>query len=233
MENLKNSANTMKNWLRDDRPREKLLEKGASVLSDAELIAILLQHGYKSKSALDLAREVLQSAKGNLNELGKYSGQMLTAMKGIGPAKAALIMAAIELGRRRQATVPASKAVIRSSADIAQVLQAQLQDYSFEVFAVVYLNRANKINQIEIVSKGGITGTVADPRIILRRALEEAATGIILCHNHPSGSLRPSQADLQLTQKIAQAARLLDIDVKDHLIVSEEGYFSFADEGLL
>jgi DNA repair protein RadC len=154
-------------------------------------------------------------------------------IKGIGEAKAITITAALELGRRRQSASPLEKTAISSSHDIAQYLQVRLKDYRHEVFAVLFLNRANKINHFEIVSEGGITGTVADPRIILRKALEQDAVNIILCHNHPSGSLRPSRADEQLTVKIKEASRFLDITVLDHIIVSEDGYYSFADEGLL
>ena len=154
-------------------------------------------------------------------------------IKGIGEAKAITIAAALELGRRRQSANPLQKTIISTSRDIAGYLQVRLKDYRHEVFAVLFLNRANKINHFEIISEGGITGTVADPRVILRKALEEDAVNIILCHNHPSGSLKPSRADEQLTTKIKEAARLLDIAVIDHIIVSETGYYSFADEGLL
>jgi DNA repair protein RadC len=154
-------------------------------------------------------------------------------IKGIGEAKAVTIAAALELGRRRQALASLEKSVVSSSTDIAGYLQTRLKDYRHEVFAVLFLNRANKINHFEIVSEGGITGTVADPRIILKKALEEDAVNIILCHNHPSGSLKPSRADEELTHKIKEAARYLDIKVLDHIIVSDAGYFSFADEGIL
>lgn len=157
----------------------------------------------------------------------------LQKIKGIGVAKAIVIAAALEIGRRRHASAALEKTVIKSSRDIAQYIRAVIKDYSYEVFAVLYLNKANKINHFEIISRGGLTGTVADPRIILKIALEQEATSIILCHNHPSGNLRPSKADEELTQKIKTAARYLDILTMDHLIVSEEGYYSFADEGLL
>ncbi len=224
---------SIKEWSKDDRPREKLLLSGAGNLSNSELLAILIQNGTRQKSALDLAKEVLKLGKDNLWELGKLSIHDLMRINGIGKAKAIIITAALELGRRRQATMPREKEVISTSSDIARYLQVKLQDYRHEVFAVLFLNRANKVNHFEIVSEGGITGTVADPRIILRRALEENAVSIILCHNHPSGSLRPSRADEQLTGKLKEAARLLDISVIDHIIVSENGWYSFADEGLL
>ena len=176
---------------------------------------------------------MLRLGKDNLMEMGKLSVRELMKIKGIGEAKAISIVAALELGRRRQSSLPAVKSIVTCSSDIARFLQAKLQDQRREVFAVLFLNRSNKINHFEIVSEGGITGTVADPRIILRRALEEDAVSIILCHNHPSGSLKPSRADEQLTGKIRDAARLMDIQVLDHIIVSDSGYYSFADEGLL
>lgn len=224
---------SIKQWAKDDRPREKLRTKGAPALSDSELLAILLHHGTREKSAVDLAKEILLLGKNNLSELGRLSIADLSRIKGIGEAKAITIIAALELGRRRQASASLEKPVIASSSDVARYLQSLLRDHRHEVFAVLFLNRANKINHFQVVSQGGITGTVADPRIILKRALEEDAVSIILCHNHPSGALKPSRADEELTLKIKEAARYFDIKVLDHLIVSEEGYFSFADEGLI
>lgn len=224
---------SIKHWAKDDRPREKLLLNGAENLSNSELLAILIHNGSREKSAVDLAKEVLKLGKDNLSELGRLSIKDLMKIKGIGEAKAITIAAALELGRRRQSANPLQKTIISTSRDIADYLQTRLKDYRHEVFAVLFLNRANKINHFEIISEGGITGTVADPRIILRKALEADAVNIILCHNHPSGSLKPSRADEQLTSKIREAARLLDIAVIDHIIVSETGYYSFADEGLI
>ena len=224
---------SIKEWAKDDRPREKLLTKGAESLSDSELLAILIHNGSKEKTAVDLAKEILKLGKDNLIELGKLSLTDLMKIKGIGEAKAITIAAALELGRRRQSAAPLGKPVMQTSGDIADYLKTKLKDYRHEVFAVLYLNRANKINHFEIISEGGITGTVADPRVILRRALEKDAVNIILCHNHPSGSLKPSRADEQLTVKIKEAAKFLDITVLDHVIVSEDGHFSFADEGIL
>jgi DNA repair protein RadC len=223
----------IKQWAKDDRPREKLLLTGAENLSNSELLAILIQKGSREKSAVDLGKEILRLGKDNLNELGKLSVKELMKVKGIGEAKAITITAALELGRRRQGTGVLDKQIVGSSSDIAKWLQSKLKDFRHEVFGVLYLNRANKINHFEIVSQGGITGTVADPRVILRKALEEDAVNIILCHNHPSGSLKPSRADEQLTLKIREAASYFDIKVLDHIIVSENGHFSFADEGLL
>ena len=224
---------SIKNWAKDDRPREKLLNNGSSILSNSELIAILINHGTREKSALELAQDVLRAGKDNLNELGKLSVKELMKIKGIGEAKAVSIVAALELGRRRQAAASREKEVITSSADVANYLQTILKDYKHEVFAVLFLNRSNKINHFEIISEGGITGTVADPRIILKKALEEDAVSLILSHNHPSGSLKPSKADEELTHKIKEAARYFDIKVLDHIIVSDDGYYSFADEGLM
>jgi DNA repair protein radc len=224
---------SIKNWAKDDRPREKLLGRGPAILSDSELLAILINNGNREKSALDLAQDVLRLGKNSLSELGKLSVRELMKIKGIGEAKAITITAAMELGRRRQAATSRDKMVVTSSSDVAMYLQTVLRDYKHEVFAVLFLNRANKINDFKIISEGGITGTVADPRIILKKALEEDAVSLILCHNHPSGSLKPSRADEELTQKIKEAAKYFDIKVLDHLIVSDDGYFSFADEGIL
>lgn len=224
---------SIKNWSPDDRPREKLLNKSASALSDSELIAIIINNGSKEKSAVDLAREVLQLSKNSLSELGKLSVREIMKIKGIGVVKAITLTAALELGRRRQDAPFLGKTVVKESKDVANYLRSLLRDHKHEVFVVIYLNRSHKINHVEIVSEGGMTGTVADPRIILKKALEENAVSLILCHNHPSGNLRPSKADEELTYKIKEAARFLDIKVIDHLIVSEEGYFSFADEGLI
>ena len=223
----------IKGWSAGDRPREKFREKGGGSLSDAELLAILIQNGTREKSALDLGKELMQRSKNNLVELGRLSIRELMKIKGIGMAKAISIAAALELGRRRLATENLDKPLVTSSSSVARYLQARFRDLPHEIFAVVFLNRANKIIHFEIVSSGGITGTVADPRIILKKALEEEAVSLILCHNHPSGSLRPSRADEELTLKIKEASRFFDIKVLDHVIVSSEGYFSFADEGLI
>ena len=233
MENINKPSTPIKSWAIDDRPREKLLTKGAVALSDSELIAILINNGSKEKSAVELAKDILRIGDHNLNELGKLTLKEFQKVKGIGEAKAITIIAALELGRRRHAGTYLEKPIIRSSTDLAQYLRISIKDYSYEVFGVVFLNKANKINHFEIISRGGITGTVADPRIILRKALEEDATSIVLCHNHPSGNLKPSRADEDLTHKIKEAAKYFDIVVMDHIIVSEEGYYSFADEGIL
>jgi len=233
MEKRNNNNQSIKNWAYGDKPREKMLEKGVNALSDSELIAILINNGSREKSAVELAKEILKLGKDNLNEFGKLSIKEMQKIKGIGNAKAIIISAALELGRRRHTCNPLEKTFIGNSQEIAQYLKILLKDYSYEVFAVIFLNRANKIKHFEIISRGGITGTVADPRLILKKAIEEEATSIILSHNHPSGNLKPSRADEEITDKIKQAASYLDIKVLDHIIVSEEGYFSFADEGML
>jgi DNA repair protein RadC len=233
MENVNKPSTSIKNWAIDDRPREKLLAKGAAALSNSELLAILINNGSKNKSAVELAKEILKLGNDNLNELGKLSLNDFKKVKGIGEAKSIIITAALELGRRRHASAALEKTVVKSSKDIAAFLQTTLKDYNYEVFAVVFLNRANKINHFEIISKGGITGTVADPRVILKKALEEDATAMVLCHNHPSGNLKPSRADEELTKKIKEAAAYFDIKIIDHIIVSEDGFYSFADDGIL
>lgn len=233
MEIPKKPSTSIKNWSVDDRPREKMQAKGALALSNSELLAILINNGNKDKSALEIAKDVMALGQNNLNELGKLSLKEFQKLKGIGIAKAITIAAALELGRRRQASELLSKTIVRTSGEIANYLMAILKDYTHEVFAVVFLNRANKIISFQIISTGGLTGTVADPRVILKKAIEAEACSIVLSHNHPSGSLKPSRADEELTQKIRMAATYLDIKVIDHIIVSDEGYFSFADEGLL
>ena|SRR5436190_12676178 len=233
MENFNKHSTSIKNWAVDDRPREKLLAKGPEALSNSELLAILINNGHKERSALELAKDVLKLGDNNLNELGKVSLASLKKIKGIGVAKAVILAAALELGRRRHASTPLEKSTIHTSKDIAEYVRTMIKDYGYEVFGVLFLNQSNKVNHFEIISRGGITGTVADPRVILRKALDTEATSIILCHNHPSGSLKPSRADEELTRKIKEAASYFDIKVMDHLIVSEQGYYSFSDEGLL
>ena len=225
---------SIKEWSEDDQPRKKLLRKGPPSLSNSELLAILINTGTPNTSALDVAKKLLQSSNNDLQKLAGLSvqGMVKQKVKGLGEAKAVLIAAALELGVRRNASDHIRDRITKSD-DIANYLRATLEYRKQEVFAVVFLNRGNKITHLEIISEGGMTGTVADPRIILKKALEHDATAIILCHNHPSGNLKPSKADELLTQKIKQASALLDIHVMDHIIVSNEGYFSFADEGYL
>jgi DNA repair protein RadC len=233
MESSNKSSTSIKNWAIDDRPREKLASKGRESLSDSELLAILINTGSGKSSAVDLAKEVLKLGGNNLDELGKLSLKDMMSVKGIGEAKAITLVAALELGRRRQAGFPLNKTQVRSSKELADYLKTALKDYEHEVFAVVFMNRANKINHFQVLSSGGISHTIVDPRIIFKRALEVKATSIVLCHNHPSGNLRPSRQDEALTAKLKEAGTLLDINVVDHLIVSDEGYYSFADEGMI
>lgn len=233
METVNKSSTSIKNWALDDRPREKLLTKGSQTLSDSELLAILINTGSGKRSAVQLAREVLELGGNNLDKLGKLSLKDLMEISGIGEAKAITIIAALEFGRRRQASRPVDKISIGDSNALASYLKTSLKDHHHEVFAVVFLNRANKINHFQVMSIGGMSQTIVDPKTIFIKALEVKATSIVLCHNHPSGNLKPSRADEEITQKLKNAGRLLDIQVLDHLIVSDEGYFSFADEGIL
>ena len=230
-----NSEKTLsiKSWSPDDRPREKLILKGKSALSDAELIAILLGSGTNSLSAVDLAKKVLQPAGNNLHELARQTVKDLVKIKGIGEAKALTIVAALELGRRRRDFDGNEKPKIMGSRDAYDVVKSDLLDIGHEEFWILLLNRANRVIKKSQISQGGVAGTVADPKIIFKLALEELASGIILAHNHPSGNLTASQADLDLTKKLKDAGKLLDIQVLDHLIVAGQKYFSFADEGLM
>ena len=223
---------SIKTWAEKDRPHEKLLSKNPGSLTDSEILAILIGKGSREKNAVDLAKELLGSVKNNLNELGRLEIHDLLKLNGIGKVNAVVILAALELGRR-YGTGALEKPVVRDSHQVAGYLRVMLQDQLREVFAVIFLNQANRVNHFEVISQGGITGTVADPRIILKKALESHAVNLILCHNHPSGNLKPSKADEELTFKIREAARFFDIKVIDHIIVSHEGYFSFADEGMI
>lgn len=220
-------------WAEEDRPREKLLLKGKSVLSDAELIAILIGSGTRSISAVDVAKMILSNANYNLNELAKFSIKELKKVKGIGEAKAITIVSALELGRRRKDSEFAEKVKITCSNDIYQFMKPELLDMPKEEFWVLLLNRANRLIKKEQISSGGVSGTVADPKIIFKAALDQYASSIILVHNHPSGNLKPSQADIKLTNKMKEAGSLLEIPVLDHIIFGDEGYLSFADEGML
>lgn len=223
----------IKNWAEDDRPREKLLQKGKISLSDAELIAILIGSGSRNESAVDLCKKILATSDHSLNELGKLSIPQLMKFKGIGLAKAVTIIAAMELGRRRRTEEALERKKITSSSSVFEIMQPVIGDLAHEEFHILYLNNSNKVINRTQLSKGGITGTLVDVRLALKMALEHGATSIILCHNHPSGNLNPSSADKQLTQKLKTAGESLDIKILDHLIVTEKSYFSFADEGLL
>jgi DNA repair protein RadC len=225
--------NTIKQWAKDDRPREKMISLGAENLSDSELLAILIHNGTPKKSAVDLAKEVLQLSDNDLNELGKLSIKDLTRVKGIGEAKAITIAAALELGRRRQAGNIQHKKFLTKSKDIAGYLQERYRDMDRELFGVVYMNIRNKILGIEILSEGGIASTIVDTRIIFKKALEKTAVNLVLFHNHPSGNPNPSEQDKRITDKLRQAAKIMEMNVIDHIIVSESGYLSFADEGYM
>jgi DNA repair protein RadC len=220
-------------WARGDRPREKLLDKGPQALSDAELIAILMITGTLGKDAVKLARAVLERNHNSLIELGKRSVRDLMKMEGIKEAKAIAIAAAMEIGRRRQIAMALERPVIKDSPTAAAYLRPQLVDYPYEVFGVLYLNQSGGLKHFEKISQGGITATTVDPRLIFKKAFEEDAVSIIVSHNHPSGSLRPSKADEALTAKICEGAKYMDIKLLDHIIVGDQGYFSFANEGLL
>lgn len=227
------SSFTIKNWAHDDRPREKLLQKGRSSLSDAELLAILIGSGSRSQSAVDLCKKILSDTGNNLGELGKLSVKKLMSYNGIGEAKALTIVAAMELGRRRRAGEALEKKKINSSASVFELMQPEIGELPHEEFWIIYLNNSNKVIEKHPLSKGGITGTLVDVRLVLKKALELGATSLILTHNHPSGNLNPSTSDKQLTQKLKTAGESLDIKILDHIIVTEKSYFSFADEGLL
>jgi DNA repair protein RadC len=220
-------------WAEEDRPREKLLQKGTSSLSDAELLAILISSGTRDKSAVDLGREILGIVNNNLNSLGKLTISDLKKLNGIGTARAVTIAAALELGRRRKLAEVPDIPQIKCSKDVADIFQPLLSDISHEEFWVLFLNRSNRVINRMKLSQGGISGTVTDVRIVLKKAIEYLASGIIVCHNHPSGNLTPSESDTKITQKIKEAGNLMDIQLLDHLIISDKDYYSFADNGML
>jgi DNA repair protein RadC len=223
---------SIKNWAEDERPREKMLQKGTTSLSDAELLAILISSGTKEKSALDLGREVLAMADNNLQVLGRLSLAELKKTKGIGEARAITIAAALELGRRRQLSAGMERPIITGSDTAAEIVIPLLQDLNHEAFCVLYLNQANKVLRHEIVSQGGMTGVIADIRVILKNALLQNANQLVIAHNHPSGNKQPSGADKELTRKLKESAALMDIRLLDHLIVAGNDYLSMADEGM-
>ena len=220
-------------WAEDDRPREKMINKGKSSLSDAELIAILLHSGSRNESAVELSKRLLSQTGDNLVELSRMGINDLIKFKGIGEAKAVTIVAALELGRRRREAEVAARQKISSSRDVFEFMQPVLADLKHEEFWVILLNRANRILKKIPISEGGLSGTLADPRRIFGAALDNSATSIILCHNHPSGAVKPSEADIKLTRKLKEGGILLEIQVLDHVITGETSYFSFADEGIL
>ena len=223
----------IRSWSEDDKPREKLLLKGKAALSDAELIAILIGSGSRNESAVDLSKRILKSVDNNLNALGKLSVAQLNNFKGIGDAKAITIQAAMELGRRRRAEAAMELQKISSSKTIFDIMQPIIGELAYEEFWIIYLNNANKIIAKSQLSKGGITGTVVDVRLVFKTALEVGAVGIILSHNHPSGTLQPSESDKQITRKLKTGGEQLDIKIIDHVIITETQYFSFSDAGIL
>lgn len=232
MQKEKNKV-SIKNWSKDDRPREKLIAKGVNVLSNAELIAILIGSGNRKESAVSLAQKILKFSSNNLNTLAKLSLHDLMQFNGIGEAKAISIITALEVGKRRNLEKAMQVSKINSSKEVFDIMHPIMRDLTHEEFWVVYLNNSNKVIAKFNLSKGGITGTMVDTRLLFKKAIELQAVGVILCHNHPSGSLKPSNADKQMTSKIIEAGNTLDIKVLDHLIIIQTNYFSFADEGIL
>lgn len=223
---------SIKNWAEDDKPREKLMLKGKSVLSDAELLAILIGSGSRNETAVGLCQKILKSVDNNLNALGKLSILQLSNFKGIGEAKAISIIAAMEIGRRRRAEDAVELVKISSSKMVFDIMQPIIGELPHEEFWIIYLNNSNKVITKTQISKGGITGTVADKRIIFKIAFENNAVAMILTHNHPSGKLKPSDADIEITKELKLAGKQLDVRVLDHIIITENGYFSFADDGI-
>lgn len=224
---------SIKTWAEQDRPREKLSSKGASSLTDAELLAILIGNGTTEMSAFDIAKAILNKANNDINALGKFSQKDFSKFKGMGPAKSITLLAALELGRRRSnANIP-EKAIFTASADAYNLMKPYLLDLKHEEFWIILLNRRNQLQKTICVSKGGLTATIADPKLILKHAIENESSSIILVHNHPSGNLDPSKADENITEKIKNAGQILDIMVLDHIIFTDGGYFSFSDKGIL
>lgn len=233
MENLKLKS-SIKNWAEDDRPREKLMNKGKSVLSDAELLAILIGSGNKEETAVELSQRILKSINDNLIELSKLSlNDLIKNFKGIGEAKAITIIAALELGKRRRSSDVLVKKKISDSKDAFEIFQSLVADCQYEEFWILLLNKANIIIKTISISEGGMSGTIVDPKKIFKYAIESNAARIILCHNHPSGNMKPSESDIKITNSLHQAGKTLEIEVVDHIIVGDEKYFSFADEGLM
>lgn len=230
---MENTSFPITNWSEDDKPREKLMLKGKSALSDAELIAILIGSGSRNESAVKLSKRILSSCTNNLNTLGKLTLKQLTSFKGIGEAKAISIIAAMELGRRRRELDAVELKQISSSKSVFELMQPLIGELFHEEFWVVFLNNSNKVIHKEQLSKGGITGTVVDSRLLFKAALQHSATSLILIHNHPSGKLVPSEADIAITKKLKMAGIQLDIPVLDHIIITENGFYSFGDNGIL
>lgn len=220
-------------WAEDDRPREKLLLKGKQALSDAELLAILLGSGSRKESAVQLSQRILREYNNSLHDLAKLSVSELQKFKGIGEAKAIAIVAALELGRRKKEADVPEQTIIRTSIDAYKHIAPKLMDLPHEEFWIMLLNRAHKVTRTELISRGGVSGTVADVRMMLKSAIENLSSAVVLAHNHPSGNIKPSEEDIRLTKKVKEAALLFDIQLLDHVIVGEGAYFSFTDEGLI
>lgn len=223
----------LREWSPQDLPREKLIQKGKSALTDAELISLLLGPGTRTASSVELGKRVLHQANNSLHDLARMTVKDLVRIGGVGRTKAMAIVAALELGRRRRDLSPELRPCLSRSADAFEIIKPVLLDIPHEEFWIILVNRANRLIRINQISQGGVAGTVADPKIIFKMALEELASGIILAHNHPSGNLVASQADIELTRKLSAGARLLEIQVLDHIILAGQKYFSFADEGLM
>jgi len=220
-------------WAVEDRPRERLWTKGPSSLSDAELIGILIGSGTRNRSAVDLAHELLAMAGNSLCELGRLSAGEIRKIRGLGDAKAVIISAALELGRRRKMAEANENPQIRSSADVFNIISPLMEDLPHEEFWILFLNRANRVTGRMKISQGGVSGTVTDVRIVMKKAIETLASGLVICHNHPSGNNSPSDSDIRITQKIKEAGALMDIQLLDHLIITGKDYYSFADNGAL
>jgi DNA repair protein RadC len=223
----------IKSWAEEDRPREKLIDKGRHTLTEAELIAILIGSGNRNETAVELSKRILASVGNNLSELGKLSVRDLCNFKGMGDAKAVSIIAALELGRRRKETETIKKEKIVTSKDVYDIMRAPMLDLPHEEFWLLILNRSNSLLKKELISRGGIAGTVVDTKIIFKTAISHYASSIIVCHNHPSGNTKPSEADIKITKNIQEAGKIMDIPLLDHLIITEESFYSFADEGML
>ncbi len=233
MEDYQHKHLTIKSWAEDDRPREKLVSKGRQALSDAELLAILLASGNRNETAVQLAQRILKENKNSINELAKLQLNDLKKYRGVGEAKAVTIAAALEIGRRRTDEAIDEKTKITSSKSAYTILKSKLSDLPHEEFWILFLNRSNSVIKTECISRGGISGTLVDIRLILKPAIECLASSLVLAHNHPSGNLKPSGEDIHLTKKIKEAAKYLDISIQDHLIIGDQAYLSFADEGIL
>ncbi len=227
------SVTGIKSWAEADRPREKLLEKGRHTLTDSELLAILIRSGSRDESAVELSKRILKEVKNNLAELSRMSVSELSKFKGMGEVKAITIVAALELGRRRSQSDVVKQQKIVTSKDVYDFFSADLSDLRHEVFYVLLLNRSNQIIKPVKISEGGVAGTVVDNKMIFKEAIDNLASSIVLCHNHPSRNPQPSEQDLALTKKAIEAGKTLDVSVLDHVIIAGNTYFSFGDEGLM